>query len=117
IEPGHFRFSTVGETVLGLEVRLGFVHRGVEKAAVGMLPAAALVLAERVSGTASVAHALALARALEQALGVELPPAQACVRAILLELERVYNHIGDVANLCAGTALTGVLAEGLQLKE
>jgi Ni,Fe-hydrogenase III large subunit len=117
IEPGHFRFSAVGETVLGLEVRLGFVHRGVEKAALGMSPAAAIVLAERVSGTSSVAHALALARALEAALEVAVPPAHAVVRAFLLELERATNHIGDVANLCAGTALTGILAEGLIIKE
>src|SRR5262249_35787845 len=100
-----------------LEIRLGFVHRGVEKAAQGMAPAAALVLAERISGTSSVAHALALARALEAALDVAVPPAHALVRAFLLELERVTNHMGDVANLCAGTALTGVLAEGLVIKE
>jgi Ni,Fe-hydrogenase III large subunit/Ni,Fe-hydrogenase III component G len=117
IEPGHFRFSTVGETVLSLEIRLGFVHRGVEKVAVGMTPAQAIVLGERVSGTASVAHALALARALEAACGVAVPAEQALGRALLLELERIYNHAGDVGNLCAGTALSAVLAEGLVLRE
>jgi Ni,Fe-hydrogenase III large subunit len=117
IEPGHFRFSTVGETVLGLEVRLGYVHRGVEKLGEGMAPAAAIALGERVSGTASVAHALALARALEAALGLVVPPAAALLRCLLLELERIYNHAGDIGNLCAGTALTGLLAEGLIIKE
>jgi Ni,Fe-hydrogenase III large subunit len=117
IEPGHFRFSTIGETVLGLEIRLGYVHRGVELAARGRTPAAALVLAERISGTASVGHAVALARALETALGVEVPPAHALYRSLLVELERLTNHAGDLGNLCAGTALAGLLAEGLILKE
>jgi Ni,Fe-hydrogenase III large subunit len=117
IEPGHFRFSTIGETVLGLELRLGYVHRGVELAARERSPAAALVLAERISGTSSVAHAVALARALEAALDVVVPDTHALVRSFLVELERLYNHVGDLGNLCAGTALAGVLAEGLILKE
>jgi Ni,Fe-hydrogenase III large subunit/Ni,Fe-hydrogenase III component G len=117
IEPGHFRFSAVGETVLGLEVRLLFVHRGVEKVAVGMSPSAAIVLGERVSGISSVAHSLAIARAMEGALGVTMPPSHAALRSLLLELERIYNHVGDLGNLCAGTALSGLLAEGLHLKE
>jgi Ni,Fe-hydrogenase III large subunit/Ni,Fe-hydrogenase III component G len=117
IEPGQFRFSTVGETVLGLEIRLGYVHRGVELAARGRGPAQALVLAERISGTASVAHAVALARAIEAALGVEVPPAHALCRTLLVELERFYNHVGDLGNLCAGTALAGLLAHGMILKE
>ena len=117
IEPGHFRFSTVGETVLGLEIRLGYVHRGVELAACGRTPAAALILAERISGTASVGHAVALARAIECALGIEVPRIHALWRTLLIELERLYNHAGDLGNLCAGTALAGVLAEGMIIKE
>src|SRR3989337_4196628 len=62
IEPGHFRFSAVGETIFFLEIRLGYVHRGVERAARGLSPAALVVLAERISGTASVAHSVAAAR-------------------------------------------------------
>jgi Ni,Fe-hydrogenase III large subunit/Ni,Fe-hydrogenase III component G len=117
IEPGQFRFSTVGETVLGLEIRLGYVHRGVELAARGRTPAAALVLAERISGTSSVAHSVALARAMEHALGIEVPPAHAACRSLLVELERFYNHVGDIGNLCAGTALSAVGAHGMILKE
>jgi Ni,Fe-hydrogenase III large subunit/Ni,Fe-hydrogenase III component G len=117
IEPGHFRFTAVGETVLGLEIRLFFVHRGVEKLAQGKTPAAALVIAERVSGAGSVAHSLAAARAMEAALGVEVPASHAMLRSLLLELERLYNHAGDLGNLCAGTALSVVLAEGLIVKE
>lgn len=117
IEPGQFRFSTVGETVLGLEIRLGYVHRGVELAARGRTPASALVLAERISGTSGVAHTVALARALESALAVEVPPAHAVARSLLVELERFYNHVGDLGNLCAGTALSGVQAHGMIIKE
>jgi Ni,Fe-hydrogenase III large subunit/Ni,Fe-hydrogenase III component G len=117
IEPGQFRFSAVGETVLGLEIRLGYVHRGVELAARGRAPDAAVVLAERISGTASVAHAVACARAIEAALAIEVPPAHALSRSFLVELERLYNHVGDLANLCAGTALSAVGAEGMELKE
>ena len=117
IEPGHFRFSAVGETVLGLEIRLFYVHRGVERLARGLTPAAALVLAERISGSGSVAHALALARAMESALGCTVPPAHALMRSLLLELERFTNHAGDLGNLCAGTALASLLAEGLIIKE
>jgi Ni,Fe-hydrogenase III large subunit len=117
IEPGHFRFSTVGETVLGLEVRLFYVHRGVERRAEGMTVPAAIVLGERVSGTSSVAHALALARAAEAAARVDIAGGHAALRTLLLELERVQNHCADLANLCAGTALAGLQAEGLVIKE
>ncbi len=117
IEPGHFRFTAVGETVLGLEVRMFYVHRGVERLAQGRVPAAALAIAERVSGTASVAHSVAAARAMEAALRIEVPAAHALVRSLLLELERLYNHAGDLGNLCAGTALSVALAEGLIIKE
>jgi Ni,Fe-hydrogenase III large subunit/Ni,Fe-hydrogenase III component G len=117
IEPGQFRFSAVGETVLGLEIRLGYVHRGVELAARDRPPEGAVVLAERISGTASVAHAVACARAIEAALAIEVPPAHALFRTFLVELERLYNHVGDLANLCAGTALSAVGAEGMELKE
>jgi len=117
IEPGHFRFSAIGEMVVSLEARLFYVHRGVEQRAVGMAPSAALVLAERVSGTSAVGHGLAAARAIEAALGVEVPPAHAALRCLLLELERFYNHVGDLGNLCAGSAMAGLLAEGLLLKE
>lgn len=99
IEPGHFRFSVAGETVLRLKARLWFVHRGLEKLFEGRPAGAAVDLAERVSGDTSVAHALAHCLAIEDALGIELPDAAHRLRALLVELERLYNHAADLGAL------------------
>jgi Ni,Fe-hydrogenase III large subunit/Ni,Fe-hydrogenase III component G len=99
IEPGHFRFSVAGETVLRLKARLWFVHRGVEKLFEGRPTGAAVDLAERVSGDTSVAHALAHCLAVEDALGMELPDEAHRLRALLVELERLYNHVADLGAL------------------
>lgn len=103
IEPGHFRFSAMGESVLHLEARLFYTHRGVEKLAEGMSLEKGLFLAERVCATCAVSHAVAYCQAVEKMAGVEAPPRVRYIRTILLELERIYNHIGDVGNICAGT--------------
>lgn len=100
IEPGHFRFSVVGETVLKLKARLWFVHRGVEKLFQGRPAPAGLPLAERISGDTAVGHTLAYCLAVEDALGICAPPAAARGRALLLELERLYNHVTDLGALC-----------------
>ncbi|MGH3490017.1 MAG: NADH-quinone oxidoreductase subunit C [Actinopolymorphaceae bacterium] len=100
IEPGHFRFSVVGETILTLKARLWFVHKGVEKLFQGRTPEAALELAERISGDTTVGHTLAFCLAVEDALGLRVSPATSKIRAILLELERLYNHITDIGALC-----------------
>jgi Ni,Fe-hydrogenase III large subunit len=100
IEPGHFRFSVVGETILNLKARLWFVHRGIEKLFEGRTPTDAIDLAERVSGDTSVGHALAFCRAVEDAQGLPIDPATQQIRAILLELERLYNHVTDIGALC-----------------
>jgi Ni,Fe-hydrogenase III large subunit/Ni,Fe-hydrogenase III component G len=100
IEPGHFRFSVVGETILNLKARLWFVHRGIEKLFEGRTPGDGIELAERVSGDTSVGHALAFCRAVEDAYGVPIHPATQQIRAILLELERLYNHVNDIGALC-----------------
>ncbi len=99
IEPGHFRFSVAGETVLRLKARLWFVHRGLEKLFEGRPADSAHGLAERVSGDTSVAHALAHSLAVEDALGVELPDDAHRLRALLVELERLYNHVTDLGAL------------------
>ncbi len=100
IEPGHFRFSVVGETILKLKARLWYVHKGLEKLFSGRTPQAALPLAERISGDTAVGHTLAFCRAVEEALGVEVPAEADRMRAVLLELERLYNHITDIGALC-----------------
>ena len=120
IEPGHFRFGAVGELVLQLEARLFYTHRGIEKAAEGASLERALFLAERICGVCSLSNAVAFCQAVE-ALAGAMPSRRALlVRSTLLELERLYNHVGDIANLCAGASLQlgvyqgGVLRERLQ---
>lgn len=100
IEPGHFRFSVVGETILKLKARLWFTHKGIEKLAEGLPVTEALRLAERVSGDTSVGHALAYCLAVEDALDWSVPEPVARQRAVLLEMERLYNHVTDLGALC-----------------
>lgn len=99
IEPGHFRFSVVGESVLRLKARLWFVHRGIERLFQGRAAGAAVELAERVSGDTAAGHALAHSLAVEDALGTELPDGVHRLRALLVELERLYNHVADLGAL------------------
>ena len=96
IEPGHFRFSVVGETILQMKARLWFLHRGVEKLFEGRTPAQGIELAERISGDTAVGHTLAYVLAVEDALGIEVESQTQEVRALLLEAERLYNHVNDL---------------------
>ncbi len=116
IEPGHFRFSVAGETVLRLKARLWFVHRGLEKLFQGRPAEAAVQLAERVSGDTSVAHALAHSLSVEDALGLELPDEVHRLRALLVELERLYNHVADLGALAndVGFGLANVHAQRIR---
>jgi Ni,Fe-hydrogenase III large subunit/Ni,Fe-hydrogenase III component G len=100
IGPGHFRFSVVGETILKLKARLWFVHRGLEKHVQGRRPADALPIAERVSGDTTAGHALAFCQAVEDALGIGVGEDTCRLRAMVLELERLYNHVADIGALC-----------------
>ena len=117
IEPGHFRFTSVGETVLNLEARLFYTHRGLEKRMEGLLPLDAFYVAERICGVCSVAHGMGYCEALEQIAGVDAPPRARLIRSIALELERLYNHVGDVGNICAGAAFHYGTTTGMRLKE
>jgi Ni,Fe-hydrogenase III large subunit/Ni,Fe-hydrogenase III component G len=117
IEPGHFRFSVVGETILKLKARLWYVHKGIEKLFQDRDIAAGLPLAERISGDTAVGHALAYAGAVEDALQLQVPVAARRMRAILLELERLYNHIGDIGALCNDVGHSVLNAHALRIKE
>ncbi|MCZ7528618.1 MAG: NADH-quinone oxidoreductase subunit C [Acidimicrobiia bacterium] len=99
IEPGHFRFSVVGETIITMKARLWFVHKGIEKLFEGRHITTGVELAERISGDTAVGHNLAYCLAVEEALGVEVPPTGQYLRALLLELERLYNHAADIGAL------------------
>lgn len=117
IEPGHFRFTANGETVGRLEQRLGYVHKGIEGLMAGRTAGEAARIAARVSGDATVAHALAFARAVEAALGVAPPPRAVWLRGVMAELERIANHLGDIGAICNDAAFAFMLAEMSRLRE
>src|SRR5436305_645180 len=100
IEPGHFRFTANGETVVRLEQRLGYVHKGIEALMSGASLERGARLAGRTSGDSTVAYAFAFARAAEVALGIEAPPRAVYLRALMAELERIANHFGDFGAIC-----------------
>ena len=102
IEPGHFRFSVIGESILHLDARLFFTHRGIEKLVEGRTIAAALPIVERSCGVCTVTHAAAFSMAVERIAGASVPDRAVALRAVLAELERLYNHVGDLGNMCAG---------------
>jgi Ni,Fe-hydrogenase III large subunit len=117
IEPGHFRFSIVGERVLRLEERLGYTHKGIEKRFESMTLAEGARLAGRVSGDSTVAFAWAYAMALEQAAAAQPPRRALWLRALLLERERIANHLGDLGYLGNDGGLAFGLAQFSRMKE
>jgi Ni,Fe-hydrogenase III large subunit/Ni,Fe-hydrogenase III component G len=117
IEPGHFRFQVVGEKVLRLEERLGFVHKGIEKRFEAMPAMTGHRLAGRVSGDSTVAYAWAYAQALEAIVGRAPPPRALWLRALALERERIANHLGDLGYLGNDGGFAFGLAQFSRLKE
>jgi Ni,Fe-hydrogenase III large subunit/Ni,Fe-hydrogenase III component G len=117
IEPGHFRFSAIGERVLHLDARLGFAHRGLEKLVEGRSFTTALPIVERACGVCTVTHALAYSEAVERLTCTIVPPRARWARVLLGELERLYNHVGDLGNLCAGVGFQPAVARLGWLKE
>lgn len=117
IEPGHFRFSVVGEKVLRLEERLGYVHKGIERRFTELAPLDAHRLAGRISGDSTVAFSWAYCMALESAWRCEIPARAAWLRALMLERERVANHLGDLGALGNDAALSFGLAQFSRLRE
>jgi len=117
IEPGHFRFTADGETVVRLEERLGYVHKGIDHLMEGATIAQAARLAGRTSGDSTVAYVFAFARALEAALGIGPPPRAVWLRGVMAELERVANHLGDVGAICNDAAFSIMLAHCGMLRE
>ena len=119
IEPGHFRFGVAGEPVLYLQLRLFYVHKGIEKRFEKLPWRHGLFLAESISGDTAVGHALAYVHAIERLLGVEVPPRARYLRTVLLEMERLYNHVADIGAIATDVAFAvpasraQVLREGL----
>jgi Ni,Fe-hydrogenase III large subunit/Ni,Fe-hydrogenase III component G len=131
IEPGHFRFSVLGETVIDLKSRLYFTHKGTEKLFEGRTPADALPLAERaysaangspmtadtISGDSTVAHVLAFCQAVEALASTPVPERARYLRVILLELERLYNHVGDFGAIVNDTGFPAAHMHCLRIRE
>ena len=117
IEPGHFRFSVVGEKVLRLEQHLGYTHKGIEKLFEGRDPVEAASLAARVSGDSTAAYGWAYAMAVESACGCTPPGRAQWLRALALERERVANHLGDLGALGNDAGFAFALAQFSRLKE
>ena len=117
IEPGHFRFQVVGEKVLRLEERLGYVHKGIEKRFESLSLGEGCRLAGRVSGDSTVAYAWAYAQAAEAIAGIAVPPRAAWLRALALERERIANHLGDLGYLGNDGGFAFGLSQFSRLKE
>jgi len=117
IEPGHFRFTADGETVVRLEQRLGYVHKGIDQLLSGAAVPRALRIAGRTSGDSTVAYAFAFCRAVEAALDIEVPPRAVALRGVMAELERIANHLGDFGAVCNDAAFSIMLAHCAVLRE
>jgi Ni,Fe-hydrogenase III large subunit/Ni,Fe-hydrogenase III component G len=117
IEPGHFRFSVVGETVIDLKIRLYFTHKGTEKLFEGRTPAEGVELSERISGDTTIGHALAYCQALESLGAVEVPHYARLGRVVLLEMERLYNHVADFGMICNDTGFAVAHSHCFRIRE
>ncbi len=117
IEPGHFRFTANGEFTVRLEQRLGYVHKGIESLMTGAPLDKAAKLAARTSGDSTVAYSFAFAQAVEGALEVTVPPRAIYLRALMAELERLANHLGDIGAICNDAAFALMHAQTSVLRE
>jgi len=117
IEPGHFNFAVAGEPILYLQLRMFYVHKGIEKRFEQLPVNPAVHLAESISGDSSFAHGVAFCQAIEQAAGVEIPERAKRMRTILLELERIYNHVADIGAIATDVGFVIANAHASRLRE
>ncbi|MEK7494641.1 MAG: NADH-quinone oxidoreductase subunit C, partial [Patescibacteria group bacterium] len=117
IEPGHFRFSVLGEEILRLEPRLGYVHKGTEKLFENLPLEKKLKLSERISGDSSFHHALAFCQALEAMSGTQVPERAKLLRTLYAELERLANHFNDLGFMMLDTGFSFGGSHGTRLRE
>jgi Ni,Fe-hydrogenase III large subunit len=110
IEPGHFRFSCFGETIVNLELRLGFVHRGVEKRITEVPWQKARFVAEAAASDTASANAIAHATAIESIFDIEIPERAKALRTLALEIERLAMHILDVGGMGTDTGFLPISA-------
>ena len=117
IEPGHFRFTAEGETVVRLEQRLGYTHKGIDALLSGAQIGRAERIVGRVSGDSTVGYSYAFARAVEAALDIRPPPRGVWLRAVMAELERIANHFGDFGAICNDASFAILHAHSAVLRE
>lgn len=117
IEPGHFRFSVAGEGVIKLEIRHFYTHKGTEKSGEGKDPEHLLCLAERISGDNSLAHATACAQALEALADIRVPLRAQFLRTVFLEMERLHNHMSDIAGISLDVGFGFGASQLMRVKE
>ena len=96
IEPGHFNFAVAGEPILYLQLRMFYTHKGTEKLFEQVSVPQGVFLSESVSGDSAFSHGTAFCQAVEKAGGIDVPARAEVMRTILLELERIYNHVADI---------------------
>jgi Ni,Fe-hydrogenase III large subunit/Ni,Fe-hydrogenase III component G len=117
IEPGHFSFAVAGEPILYLQLRMFYVHKGIEKRFEQLPLASAVFLAESVSGDSSFSHGTAFCQAVERIAAIEVPQSARWMRTILLELERICNHTGDIGAIATDVGFAIANAHASRLRE
>jgi len=117
IEPGHFNFAVAGEPILYLQLRLFYTHKGTEKLFEQLPIPHAVFLAESISGDSAFSHGTAFCQAVERAAGIEVPPRARFMRTILLELERVYNHVADIGAIATDVGFVVANAHAGRVRE
>jgi Ni,Fe-hydrogenase III large subunit/Ni,Fe-hydrogenase III component G len=117
IEPGHFNFAVAGEPILYLQLRMFYTHKGIEKRFEQLPLHHAVFLAESVSGDSSFSHGTAFCQAVERIAGVAIPPTASLTRTILLELERIYNHVADIGAIATDVGFVIANAHASRLRE
>ncbi len=113
----HFTLTSIGEEVFWVVPQLFFKHRGLEKAGEDIPLERVLQMVRRISGIGAVSESLAFCQAVETAAGTEVPPRGLFLRSLLAELERIYNHVGNLADICESTSLGVGAAQGFVLRE
>ena len=117
IEPGHFSFAVAGEPILYLQLRMFYTHKGTEKLFEQLPVHKAVFLAESISGDSSFSHGTAFCQAVERAAGLEVPQRALVMRTILLEFERICNHVGDIGSIATDVGFVIANAHAMRLKE
>ncbi len=117
IEPGHFSFSVAGEPILYLQLRMFYTHKGTEKRFEELPAEKAVFLAESISGDSAFSHGTAFCLAVERAAGIEAPPRAGAMRTILLELERITNHVADIGAIATDVGFVVANAHAGRLRE